>query len=241
MSKKDSTQQMMMAAVAVNTAINAADCFGLLPIRGNKLNISGTAKVGCLETHEISLHSKEEKALVVKDGTTEYMRFDTKNKKVVIFKDSEHVGNHTHTGSIEVKAGKGPASGTVKSVKSEATEANFDSADIKKFTNTPSFENDLTVENTANDAKGSVINMRNKRGENNDGKDDDVLGEIKFYGNDDAAVAATSSAAAKKANDTHYASIRARVSDASDNAEDGEIALRVLNQGATTGPVDVLT
>jgi len=125
MSKKDSTQQMMMAAVAVNTAINAADCFGLLPLRGSKLNISGTAKIGCVETSQISLCDKEEKALQIKAGSTEYMRFDTKNKKVVIFKDSEQTGNQTVTGALTVKAAKGEDAGHVTAV-----EAHLEKGDV---------------------------------------------------------------------------------------------------------------
>ena len=53
-------QQMIQAAVCVNTALNAADCFGLLPVRGKSLNISGSASIdgqvaapklyGCIQT-----------------------------------------------------------------------------------------------------------------------------------------------------------------------------------------------
>jgi hypothetical protein len=244
MSKKDSRQQMMMAAVAVNTAINAADCLGLLPLRGSKLNVSGTATVGCLETHEISLHSKQEKALQIKEGTTEYMRFDTKNKKVVIFKDSEQTGNQAITGGLTVKAARGVAgdadiAGKMKSGSVETGTATIAKADITEFTTAPSFRNadGLTVENTANDAKGGVITMRNTRGgSDKDGVAADVLGEIRFFGNDDAANATTSA----KANDTEYATIQGSISDASNpNGEEGKLSLQVAHAGAA--PVDVLT
>jgi hypothetical protein len=68
---------MLQAAVAVNTALNAADCFGLLPVRGTKLNISGNAKVGSLETDEIRMADEQTKALEIKEGANAYMTIST--------------------------------------------------------------------------------------------------------------------------------------------------------------------
>merc|ERR1711968_273887 len=100
-SKNNQRQQMLQAAVAVNTALNAADCFGFLPVRGTKLNISGTAHVGCLETDEIVLCDNEKKALCISEGDNEYLCFSTEDDKEMITasKDMTHNGNLTRTGT----------------------------------------------------------------------------------------------------------------------------------------------
>merc|ERR1711871_1899969 len=114
-SKNNQRQQMLQAAVAVNTALNAADCFGFLPVRGTKLNISGLAKVGCLETDEIQLSDNESNALCIKEGDNEYLCFSTKdsNESITASKplntqDVTTNGIHTVIGSVDIKPAKGP-------------------------------------------------------------------------------------------------------------------------------------
>merc|ERR1711871_1111461 len=100
-SKNNQRQQMLQAAVAVNTALNAADCFGFLPVRGTKLNISGLAKVGCLETDEIQLYDNEKKAMCISEGDNEYFCFSTEDGKEMITaeQDMTHNGDSTQTGN----------------------------------------------------------------------------------------------------------------------------------------------
>merc|ERR1711871_262477 len=100
-SKNTQRQQMLQAAVAVNTALNAADCFGFLPVRGTKLNISGLAKVGCLETDEIQLCDNEKKAMCISEGDNEYLCFSTEDGKEMITaeQDMTHNGDLTQTGN----------------------------------------------------------------------------------------------------------------------------------------------
>lgn len=101
-SKNNQRQQMLQAAVAVNTALNAADCFGFLPVKGTKLNISGLAKVGCLETDEIQLSDNEKKSMCIKEGANEYLCFSTEDGKEMITasKDITHNGNAVRTGNL---------------------------------------------------------------------------------------------------------------------------------------------
>jgi hypothetical protein len=109
---------MLQAAVAVNTALNAADCFGFLPVRGTKLNISGLAKVGCLETDEIQLCDNEKKALCISEGDNEYLCFSTEDGKEMITaeQDMTHNGDLTRTGNTTA-TGDITATGQISSKK----------------------------------------------------------------------------------------------------------------------------
>merc|ERR1711871_1612913 len=112
-SKNTQRQQMLQAAVAVNTALNAADCFGFLPVRGTKLNISGLAKVGCLETDEIQLCDNEKKAMCISEGDNEYLCFSTEDGKEMITaeQDITHNGDSTKTGDGNFKKSSARAAG----------------------------------------------------------------------------------------------------------------------------------
>merc|ERR1711871_1352496 len=107
------------------------------------------------------------------------------------------------------------ADGTVTAPKGiKAGDVELGSADSAMSTD----KDGITLVNKDNDAKGAVLTMKNNRGSSsNDGKANDVLGEIRFFGNDDAATAAGA-----KANDTEYATIQASISDATNpNGEEG--------------------
>merc|ERR1711871_977362 len=109
-SKNNQRQQMLQAAVAVNTALNAADCFGFLPVRGTKLNISGLAKVGCLETDEIVLCDNEKKALCISEGDKEMITASkdmTHNGNLTRTGTSTQTGNATIIGQLDVNSAKG--------------------------------------------------------------------------------------------------------------------------------------
>ena len=88
----------------------------------------------------------------------------------------------------------------------------------------------LQVQCTANDAaSGGDILLSRKRGASGAGQDNDLLSTIFFEGKNDATTP----------QEVNYAAIQAKIIDASDATEDGQLNLRVINAGTLTTQVSI--
>ena len=81
----------------------------------------------------------------------------------------------------------------------------------------------ITIQNLVNDATGPMLRFLSQRGTTAaDGQDDDILGQINFYGYDDGTPSAQS-----------YANIKGTIADATSGQEAGKLELQVAEYDGT--------